>query len=448
MIDQLEQSKRWYQQPHSVLIKLSVIAVIILALIIPSAWIQDLISEREGYQHQIINGLNSEWAGPQLIQGPVLVIPYKKQVTEIGAGSKIPISHEVIKTLYLLPQNLQIKADAKTEPFKRGVYDATGYNAKILLQGNFNKPELNTLGVNPDDLLYDKARLVFSLSDLKGLKANPTINVNAQQYVSEPASEGNIPFDRALQVHFPLQKDQAFTFSYQLDLKGSNELTFLQLGKSTDVEMTSDWAEPDFSGHSLPDSRHVTTHGFNASWHRLYYNRPFPQQWLDDDSVLTNKKVRADAVFGVKLQLPIDQYRKVLRTTKYSTLIILLTFVSLFLTELIRKQRIHLFNYCLIGAAMVVYYTLLLSFSEQIGYNYAYLVSSVATIGLIAWFTSSLLKNGKAAGMFAFILSLFYGFIFIIIQLEELSLLVGSVALFIVVAALMFFSRKIDWDRH
>jgi len=145
---------------------------------------------------------------------------------------------------------------------------------------------------------------------------------------------------------------------------------------------------------------------------------------------------------------PVDQYRKVMRSAKYSILIILLTFVSLFLTEIIKKQRIHVFNYSLIGAAMVVYYTLLLSFSEHVGFNLAYLIASGSTITLIAWFIASLLKNRGMAFLFATILGVFYGFIFIIIQLEELSLLFGSVALFIVIAVLMYFSRKINWEKQ
>jgi inner membrane protein len=180
----------------------------------------------------------------------------------------------------------------------------------------------------------------------------------------------------------------------------------------------------------------------------LYYNRPFPQQWTDNNSILTNISTAKQATIGVKLQLPIDQYRKILRTAKYSALIIILTFISLFLTELIKKQKIHLFNYALIGAAMVVYYTLLLSFSEQLGYNWAYLIASASTILLISVFTASLLKNKSIAALFVLILSIFYGFIFIIIQLEELSLLFGSIALFIVIAVLMYFSRKINWDKH
>jgi inner membrane protein len=445
MTEQINNQSKWHRD--SILVKLSIITIIILVLLIPSSWIQGLVTDREGYQLQMMAGITDKWSGSQLIQGPVLLLPYKKQAAAT-TGDKNANPTDVIKTLYILPQNLQIKADVKTELFESGIYDAIVYNAKVDIQGGFNKPELSELGINPDDILYDKARLVFSLSDLKGLKNNPAINIQDQQYSAEPAIDEDIPFGEGLQVNFQLQKNQAFTFAYHLDLKGSNELNFLPIGKTTDVEVNSDWNNPGFNGRYLPDNRTVSDKGFGAKWHMLYHNRPFPQQWVNDNTVLTNEKSVKEAVFGVKLQLPIDQYRKILRTTKYATLIILLTFVSLFLTELIKKQNIHIFNYTLIGAAMVVYYTLLLSFAEQIGYTYAYLVSSASTILLISFFTASLLKNKNVAALFAFILSIFYGFIFIIIQLEDLSLLFGSIALFLIVATLMYFSRKINWDRH
>jgi len=179
----------------------------------------------------------------------------------------------------------------------------------------------------------------------------------------------------------------------------------------------------------------------------LYYNGVFPQQWSGADSLLNNENRQQDAIFGVKLRLPIDEYQKTTRTSKYAILIVLLTFISLFLTELIRKQKVHSFNYILIGAAMIIYYILLLSFSEQIGFTGAYLVASVATVGLVTAFIASLLKNKKAALLFSFILSLFYLFVFVIIQLEDLALIAGSIALFIIIAVLMYFSRKINWDR-
>nr|WP_299498164.1 inner membrane CreD family protein [Mucilaginibacter sp.] len=190
-----------------------------------------------------------------------------------------------------------------------------------------------------------------------------------------------------------------------------------------------------------------TKKDFTAKWRMLYYNRPFEQQWTADDSTINKMTHNGNAIFGVKLKVPVDQYQKTMRTSKYSILIILLTFISLFLTELISKQKIHLFNYILIGAAMIIYYTLLLSFSEQIGYNLAYLIASVATIALISIFIASLLKNKMAAILFAMILTIFYVFIFVIIQLEDLALLIGSIALFIIISVLMYFSRKINWDK-
>jgi inner membrane protein len=444
MIEQPQQTGNRYKD--SVLIKLGIIAVLIILLLIPSSWIQRLIIEREGYQQLQRNSVTGNWADSQLVQGPVLLLPYKKQITETSADKK-SVTREVINMLYVLPQNLQVKATVKTEPVRKGVYDATVYSSKIAVSGSFNKPDLAEAGIEPSAVLYEKAQLVFSVTDLKGLKNSPVVKIMGKGYTPEPSLDETMPFRNGLKVNFPLQMDTGITFSYLIDLKGSNELDFLHTGKTTDVEISSDWKSPDF-GSSIPDKKIINDQGFTANWHMLYYNRPYPQQWINNNKVLLNKKYITAATFGVKLQLPIDQYRKILRTTKYSTLIILLTFVSLFLAEMIKKQRVHVFNYILIGAAMVVYYTLLLSFSEQIGYNWAYLLSSVSTIVLIATFTASLLNNKIVAITFSFILTIFYGFIFIIIQLEELSLLFGSVALFIVVATLMYFSRKINWDKQ
>lgn len=442
MTEQFEEPKKWWHA-DSILLKSGVIAVLILLLLIPSSWIQELITEREGYQQQRVNIVTDKWADSQLVQGPVLLLPFKKNITENVSGK--PFTHEVTQVLYVLPQNLHYKAAVKTEQFKKGIYDAVVYNSIIAVQGNFTRPDIGALGVDPSAILYDHAKLVFGLSDLKGLKNSPAVVIQGKSYDAGPAVDDNDPFYKPLEVKFPLKKDADFTFSYNLDVEGSHLLNFLHSGKNTEVEVNSDWPNPDFNGRYLPDNRVTNDKGFVAKWHMLAYNRPFPQQWVDDKGLLINKEAVTEAVFGVKLELPIDQYRKVMRTAKYSTLIILLTFVSLFLAELIRKQKVHVFNYTLIGAAMVIYYILLLSFSEQIGYNYAYLVSSVSTIGLISAFTSSLLGNKGVAVLFAFILSVFYGFIFILIQLEELSLMFGGIALFLVVATLMYFSRKIDF---
>ncbi|MDB5286563.1 MAG: cell envelope integrity protein CreD [Mucilaginibacter sp.] len=432
---------------ESVTVKLMFIGILILVLIIPSSLIDSLIMERSLRQKDVVHDIADKWSGSQLIKGPVLIIPYRKTVNYIDVNQK-ELTKEIIENLYILPESLYIKAIVEPEVLHRGMFDGVVYNSTVKVSGNFAKADLAIFSLNPDQLLLDKAKLTFSISDLKGLKNNPVLTAAGMQLSAEPTFNNKDLFNDGLQANINLStiKDGAFTFNYTLNLKGSQDLHFLHLGKTTDVEVSGKWPTPSFDGRYLPDTRKVDARGFKANWRMLYYNRPFPQQWIVDNTLLNNEKKQESASFGVKLRLPVDQYQKITRTSKYAILIILLTFISLFLTEVIRKQRVHVFNYVLIGAAMIIYYTLLLSFSEQVGYNIAYLIASVSTIVLVSVFISSLMNNKKAAAMFAAILSMFYGFIFIIIQLEDFALLVGSLALFAIVAALMYFSRKINWD--
>lgn len=429
----------------SVLLKLLFILVIALLLLIPSSWIQGLISERSARQEEVIRDVSDKWSGSQLIQGPVLVIPYKTYFTVKDSSNKL-VTRETVKNIFLLPENLKIKAGIKTKMRHRGIFNVGVYNSAVKLTGNFNRADLKKLQIDTAQMMFDKARLIFGLSDLKGLKANPAITIQNQTLTVEPVLNGDL-LDNGLQAAINLSGGpDNIPFNFNLDLKGSQSMDFVHTGKTTEVEVQSNWASPKFDGRFLPDTSSIDAKGFNAKWRMLYYNRPFPQQWAANDTLLNNLKNKSDALFGVELHIQVDEYQKTMRTSKYAILIILLTFVSLFLTEVIQKARIHIFNYALIGASMIVFYTLLLSFSEHVGYNLAYLIAAVATIGVITWFTASLLGNKKAAGMFALILTIFYGFIFIIIQLEDLALLVGSIALFIIVSTLMYFSRKISWN--
>ena len=449
MIEELPQPQgfmHWLKE--SVTVKLGFIAVLVILLLIPSAMINELIRERAARQDETIKEVSDQYSGSQLIQGPILMIPYKKQLQENDSAGK-PMTREIIQNIYILPDQLNYKASLVPEILHRGIFEVAVYNSTIKVSGNFLKANLSALSIPADRLLPERAKLLFCVSDLKGLKTNPQISAAGQTLIAEPAYGDNI-FSNGLQVSVNLtgMVDQSVPFEFALDLKGSQELSFLHLGKTTDVEASGKWSGPEFDGRYLPDTRKVDSDGFSAKWRMLYYNRPFPQQWADDNSLLSTNKKIDDATFGVKLRLPVDQYQKTTRSSKYSLLIIMLTFISLFLTELIGKQKVHVFNYLLIGASMIIYYTLLLSLSEQLGFNPAYLIASVATIALIAVFLASILKNRKASVLFAFILTLFYTFIYVIIQLEDLALMIGSIALFIIIAVLMYFSRKISWDKQ
>lgn len=437
-------SSNWFKD--SILFKLVFIVFLALILLIPSSWIQGLINERSARQQEVVDHVSDQWSGSQLIQGPVLVIPYKVQFSVKDTANHVMVRQSV-QNAYLLPENLKIKGLIETQTRHRGIYEVGLYNTNLDITGNFNRADLAKLQIDTANLMLDKARLIFGISDLKGLKASPAIKIQNQTITVEPLLNGDL-LDNGLQAAVNLSSGagNSIPFSFKLGLKGSQSLDFVHTGKTTEVELNGNWLSPKFTGRYLPDTSTINKNGFYAKWRMLYYNRPFPQQWAGNDKLLNTFKGNTDALFGAELHIQVDEYQKNMRTSKYAILIIMLTFVSLFLTEVIQKAHVHVFNYALIGAAMIVFYTLLLSLSEQVGYNVAYLISAIATVALITWFTASLLHNNKAAYFFAVILSIFYGFIFIIIQLEDLALLVGSIALFIIVSALMYFSRKINWN--
>ncbi|HXH99738.1 MAG TPA: cell envelope integrity protein CreD [Sphingobacteriaceae bacterium] len=436
-------SSNWLGQ--SMLIKLGLIGVLTLLLLIPSNWIQSLILERQSRQDEVIKEISDKWSGNQLVEGPIMVLPYKTFVSQKDTAGKTTYK-EALTNIYLLPETLNIISKANPEVLHRGIFDAVVYNTKIGVNGRFSSLELKKSGINPDLIQWDKAKLVIGLSDLKGLKNNPAIKFGDSVYHVEPDFTSLRLFSNNLIAlpNLSTQRNTELNFNFDLDLRGSSELSFMHLGKSTSVNIQGNWSNPSFTGRYLPEQRQVSDDGFAASWKMPYFNRPFPQQWIEENTSLHTAK--NDAAFGVKFILPVDQYQKTMRSAKYAILIILLTFISLFFTELLNKKKVHLLQYVLIGAAMTIYYTLLLSFSEQVGFNIAYLIASVATVALIGIFIASLLKNRRPAIVFSGILSIFYGFIFVIIQLQDLALLFGSIGLFIIVSAMMYLSAKMDWS--
>ena len=442
----------------SVLIKLGLIGFLTILLLIPSSLIQDLIAERQNRQEEVIREISDKWSGSQLVQGPVLVLPYKTTVIAEDPNTSKNSSREILTNIYILPETLNISSKANPEMLHRGIFDAVVYNSKIKVNGKFSALELIKSNIDPAMIQWDKAKVAIGLSDLKGLKNNPLIRLGNENYEVEPDLTSLKLFSNNLVIlpNLSTEKNTAINFSFDLDLRGSEKLSFLHLGKNTSVKIEGEWNNPSFTGRYLPDERSVSGKAFSATWKMPYYNRPYPQQWIEENAILDKPdtllkgKNNSDtrAVFGVDFLLPVDQYQKTTRAAKYAVLVILLSFLSLFFTELLNKRNVHFLQYVLIGAAMTIYYTLLLALSEQMGFNMAYILASVATIGLIGTFIWSMLKNNKAALLFSGILSMFYGFIFVILQLQDMALLVGSVGLFVIIATLMYLSQKISWEQN
>jgi inner membrane protein len=225
----------------------------------------------------------------------------------------------------------------------------------------------------------------------------------------------------------------------ELDLKGSEQLFFTPVGKTTVVDLKSSWPTPAFNGTFLPDTHSVRTDGFDAHWKVLHLNRNYPQVFMDAAYNISYSS------FGVDLIMPIDGYQKTTRSVKYAMLIILLTFLVFFFVEITQQKKIHPFNYIIVGFALCLFYTLLLSFSEYMEFSLAYLIATVMTVGAISYFIYYLFKGTRVFVAIGGMLALLYGFMFVLVQLESYALIIGSLGLFVVMCAIMNYTRRIDW---
>ncbi len=224
-----------------------------------------------------------------------------------------------------------------------------------------------------------------------------------------------------------------------IDLKGSQFLYFVPVGKTTNVNINSNWTNPSFGGEFLPDSREINNEGFQSYWNILHLNRNYPQSWSDNEHSVTY------SAFGVNLLLPVDRYQKSMRVIKYAILFLAFTFLVFFFIEVMNKVFIHPIQYILVGIAIVVFYTLLLAISEHLAFNISYLISAILTLTLITAYVLAILKSKKITVLILGILGILYGFIFTIIQLQDYALLIGSIGIFVILAIVMYYSRKIDW---
>jgi inner membrane protein len=225
----------------------------------------------------------------------------------------------------------------------------------------------------------------------------------------------------------------------QIKLKGSEQLHFIPMGKTTEVSLTSAWSDPSFNGNFLPEPYQVNETGFTASWKILHLNRSYPQEWKDKSFDLGGSS------FGVSLLQVGDTYSKTERSVKYAILFVTLTFLLYFFIEILQKKKVHPLQYVLVGLAIIIFYTLLLSISEYLGFNAGYFISATATVLLITAYTKSMFRDWKIVIVFFLVLSALYGFIFALIQLQDGALLFGSIGLFIILAIVMYYSRKIEW---
>lgn len=421
--------------------KIAIIIIIALLLLIPTTMIESLISERETTQFTAISEVSGKWGNQQTISGPFISIPFTRTYIEKSTKDSTQRVIEIKDFIHILPSELNISGEINPEQRNRGIFEIVVYNSKINISGKFLKSNFSDLDIPTKDIQFDKARLTVGINDLRGIEKQIDLNWDNQKQSFNPGVISNDVVSSGINapISIDAKENASYIFSLSLDLKGSQLLYFTPVGKITDVKLSSTWPNPSFNGSFLPDSRTVNASGFKANWNVLHLNRNYPQMWTG------NKYSISDSSFGIDLILPVDNYQKSYRSIKYAILFIAFTFLVFFFIEVLNNLFIHPIQYILVGIALVVFYTLLLSISEHLNFNFAFSISAVATLSLIAGYVKAILKSNALTYFIVAVLTILYTFIFIIIQLQDFALLIGSIGIFIILGLTMYYSRKIDW---
>jgi len=421
--------------------KMLAVAVLALLLLIPAGLIQNLIREREYTQEKAIDEMTSVWGGEQMLVGPYLTVPFDAPYTVTNSDGTEEISY-ARNYLYVLPEFLNGAVDVQPETRKLGIYEAVVYRGEANMQGEFKLPDWTKAGVDPKYIHWDKVTLNVGISDLRGVEGAFDFEWNE---ASLPLSSGLVTNDIYWSgVHSPvaIESQEELRFKFSTTLRGSRRFSVVPLGKQTTFSMVSPWAEPNFEGSFATTKYEPTAEGFSAHWEVSHLNRNYPQSWVG------KKYTPANDFFGTEFIKTVDNYSKSTRVAKYAILIIALTFMVFYFSELIKGAKVNALQYVLVGLALVLFYTLLLSFSEHIGFNAAYLVAALMTVLMEFFYARSVLGSTKLAAYVAATLTLLYSFIFILIQLKDFALLAGSLGLFVILAGIMFISRRIQWEEE
>ncbi|WP_347374284.1 cell envelope integrity protein CreD [Aequorivita sp. Q41] len=435
---------------NSITARMLVVGFLLLVLLIPLEFVQSLIDERAFRQEEVVREINTKWGNEVLLSGPIVKIPYKIRTEEKlfneKTNSYYTKTNETYSQAYFFPEKLDINSQVETKPLNRSIYESVVYTAAIAIQGTFPIIDFSEMEIAEEDIFWDKATILLETSNLKGIKTTPLVNIDTQALAMTPQYATS--YLNTIQSNHIANAKELFSeqrpFSFNLKINGSESLKFLPIGKETTATMTSNWHSPSFDGNFLPEDtdKQISQDGFSANWRVLQINRQFEQSFFGQLPDLSA------SAFGTKLIIPVDEYQKSERTAKYGFLVIGLTLLVFLLIQLVSKIYIHPFQYVMIGLALVMFYTLLISISEHSNFLKAYTIAALAVLGLVTIYSRLILKGFKFPLLICGSLASLYGFIYVIIQLENYALLVGSIGLFLILAVIMLASRKIDWNNE
>jgi inner membrane protein len=444
--------------------KLALTIAIGLLLTIPlfSVWL--LVYDRQAQSDEATRSITAGWGAAQAVSGPVLVIPYRATVTEtvVQNGQSVTRSNAVMKELTLAPETVALSTALKPELRKRSIYQAVVYQAGFSGKARFALPaDLARTGVKLPDMDLARAELRFGVSDPRGLGANPRVVADGQALRLQPGggSSGGRGFFAWIDASGLPAKPILVDFDY--DLRGNASLSLVPQSGDTRWTVRSSWPSPSFGGDFLPDRRSVGGTGFGAAYRigNLALGRSLvstgeagSSNLLDRVQARTGDMAATPAADGSNVQIaqigliqPVDPYSQVNRATKYGFLFIGFTFLALLMFDVIGGVRVSAVEYLLMGAALILFFVLLLAFAEVITFTPAYILASAAIAGLNTAYSAAVLASWTRAAFIGGLLIGLYAVLYILLSLEAFSLLIGALLLFGALAGVMYATRRIDW---
>ena len=433
--------------------KLALAIGIAFLLSIPLFSIYLLNYNRQSESSEATQSITSGWGGTQIIGGPVLVIPYAATVTttSVENGQNVTRTNTMQKELQIAPELLNVATGLQPQRRKRSIYEAVVYDAAVSGQARFAfPPDLAHTGVDPSQMDLTRAELRFPVGDPRGLGGNPQVAANGARLRLQPGlgSDGGRGFFAWTDASGLATKPIVVDFAY--NIRGNEALSLAPLAGETHWSVRSSWQSPSFGGDFLPGASKVSARGFEAGYDignlslgQSLINASAGEQASTDTDSDTSKVHQQ--VAQITLIQPVDLYSQVDRATKYGFLFIGFTFLALLMFDVIVGVRVSSVEYLLMGAALVLFFVLLLAFAEVIGFTPAYVVASAAIAGLNTAYAAAVLASWRRAAFIGALLIGLYAVLYVLISLEAFSLLIGAILLFAALAGVMYGTRRIDW---
>lgn len=441
---------------RTLLFKILIIFGLMAVIGIPLAMIQSTISERIAFRQEAVRSIASDSVRQQTIIGPILIIPYTEQYDELitvrdGENQRTKtVSRTFNRKFSIFPNNLKITGSIDTDRRHRGLHEVLVYSGQHAFSGDFVLPKMDAIPLEKPNarITVGQPYLAVSVDDVRGIRNIPQLTWDDKKIEFEQGAGIN-DFNSGL--HAPIaandfKESAVIPFSFDLGLDGIESLYIAPVGKNNLVTLTSKWPHPQFGGRFLPSpkARRIDDHGFSATWNISSLATSAQQQLSRAEA--HGKTAAADVdYFGVAFIEPVNVYSQADRAIKYGLLFVALTFAAFFLFELLKKLPIHPVQYALVGLALALFFLLLVSLSEHIAFVHAYLMASGGCIVLIGFYLAHVLRDWKRGFGFGTALTVLYGVLYGLLSSENNALMMGSILLFAVLAAIMVATREVDW---